>query len=131
MNNPTPVFFATVKDGKVLFSNKNLWELWLSKLDGQDVDVIVRKHKKDRTQRQNRYYWNTVVAIPAKHFGYTPEEIHESFKWLFLRKNEEGKPLTVRSTIELSTIEFMEYVEQCKQWCADQSLFIPDPESVT
>lgn len=125
-----PIFFASVKDGKVLFSDKEMLKAHLAGLEGKDIDIIVRPHRKDRTHSQNRWYWGCVVAIPAKHYGYTGDEMHDAFKVLFLRRDEEGKPLTFRSTASLSTLEFTEYVEKCRKWCAEQGLFIPDPDSV-
>lgn len=123
-----PVFFATVENGKLLFSQKELLQTHILSFEGQDVDVIIRKHKKVRTQRQNRYYWIAVVGIPAKHFWYLPEEMHDCFKMMFLRKHEEGKPETVKSTTGLTTVEFNEYVEKCCQWCAENGIVIPQPE---
>lgn len=88
------------------------------------------KEKIPRTLKANAYYWVAVVGIPAQHFGYSVEEMHEALKWLFLRKFEEGKPETVRSTTELSTVEFSEYVEKCRKWAAEEGLVIPDPDEV-
>ena len=128
--NPNPVFFATVKDSKILFDNKPLLEMYISSMEGKNVDIIIRPHKKDRSHNQNKYYWVAVVGIPAKHYGYLPEEMHDALKLMFLPKNEEGKPRTIRSTTTLSTVEFMEYVERCRQCAAEQGLFIPDPQTV-
>lgn len=125
-----PMFYATVEDGKLLFDSTELFRHQIRSFEGKDVDVIVRKHRKDRTHRQNRYYWSVVVNIAAEHFGYLPEEMHDAYKMLFLRMHEDGKPETTRSTTTMSTIEFNEYVEKCRQWCAEQGVVIPDPETV-
>ena len=126
-----PVFFASIKDGKILFSDKGMFDKYVFTLTGKDVDVIVRPHRKDRTHSQNAWYWSCVVAIPAAHFGYTPEEQHDAFKLMFLLHDEEGKPVTLKSTAKLSTLEFTEYVEKCRKWSAENGLFIPDPDSVS
>src|SRR3990167_6389614 len=120
------VFFAKVEKGKILFSDKDLLKSIISYFEGKDIDVIVRAHRKDRSNLQNRYYWVAVIGIPAKHFGYLPSEMHNAFKMIFLRKFAEGKPETVCSTKELSTVEFAEYMEKCIQWCAENSIYIPD-----
>jgi hypothetical protein len=44
--------------------------------------------------------------------------------------HEEGKPETVKSTTLLSTVEFSEFVEKCRQWAAEQGFNIPDPTKV-
>ena len=81
-----------------------------------------------RTNLQNRYYWVAVVGIPAQHFGYLPEEMHDAYKLMFLNLNDEGKPKTIRSTTTLSTKEFSEYVDKCAQWCAENEIVIPEAE---
>jgi len=89
---------------------------------------VIPPERTPRTNLQNRYYWVSVVGIPAEHFGYLPEEMHDAFKFLFLRMHDEGKPETVRSTTTLTTKEFSDYVEKCAQWCAEQGILIPEPE---
>lgn len=124
------IFSAVIKNGKMVLKERIRFIQHLSSLEEKAVDVIVRKHKKKRSNQQNKYYWAAVVGIPAKHYGYLPEEMHDAFKMIFLRCHEEGKPETVKSTSSLSTVEFSEYVEKCQQWCAEQGLLIPDPEQL-
>ena len=83
-----------------------------------------------RTLRQNRWYWSCVVGIPAEHYGYLPEEMHEAYKWMFLRRFEEDKPNTVKSTTSLDTKEFTEYIEKCRCWAAQEGFNIPSPEEM-
>ena len=128
--NISPIFFASVKDGKILFSERESLDRYVQSFEGKEIDVIIRHHRKDRTHSQNRYYWGCVVAIPAEHFGYTINEMHDAFKLIFLLRDEGGKPVTVKSTAALSTLEFSEYVEQCRKWCSENGLFIPDPNEV-
>jgi len=91
---------------------------------------VVSKERIPRTNQQNKWYWACIVGIPAKHYGYTADEMHEAYKLLFLRRNEEGKPETIRSTTKLDTKQFSEYVEKCRRWAAEQGFYIPDPEEV-
>src|SRR3990167_9562383 len=86
------------------------------------------KFKKQRSNAQNNWYWGCVVAIPAEHIGYTSEEMHEAYKFMFLRRKNVGKPITVKSTASLSTVEFSKYVESCRMWCAENGYIIPDPD---
>lgn len=125
-----PIFLAVVKKGKLIFEDLNLFKNHVISFEEKCVDVIVRKHKRNRTNQQNRWYWSCVVGIPAKHYGYLPEEMHDAFKMLFLRCHDAEKPETVRSTTSLSTVEFNEYVEKCRQWCAENGFVIPDPQKV-
>lgn len=93
---------------------------------------LTTKEKVNRTNPQNRYYWGQVVGIPASEIGYTPEELHEAYKWMFLKKSSDDhtKPPTVRSTASLTTAEFSEYIEKCRQWCAENGYVVPDPSEV-
>lgn len=128
----SPIFLATVKEGKVLFEEKDLLKIHLSNLEGKEIEVIVRPRRKERTTPQNRWYWGCVVAIPAHHYGYTPDEMHTAYKLMFLRAPQDmlNGPPTLISTAKLTTTEFTEYIENCRKWCAEQGLFIPDPDSV-
>ena len=124
------IFLASVKSGKLNFDNTSQFKDYLFSLNDKRVEVIVRLPRKDRTSRQNSWYWSCVVGIPAEHFGYLPEEMHEAYKFMFLKREEQGKPLTVRSTTTLSTLEFTTFIENCRQWASTQGLIIPDPASV-
>jgi len=126
----TPVFKAAIQKGKVLFRDVDKFNLYVLRFEGKEIDIIVRKRKKSRTNPQNAWYWACVVAIPAEHFGYSSDEMHEAYKFMFLKRDEAGKPLTVRSTTTLSTKEFSEYTEQCRQFCAEEGIVIPDPDDV-
>ena len=87
-------------------------------------------YKKQRTNSQNAYYWAVVVSVAGEHFGYDPDEMHEAFKFMFLKRDETGKPLTVRSTTALGVAEFSDYVERCIRWCAEQGIVIPESTGV-
>lgn len=126
----TPIFLGDVEKGKLVLQRPDRFDCYLLTLSGKAVEVIVSTIKKDRTKRQNRWYWSCVIGIPAEHYGYLPEEMHEAYKWMFLRQHGEGKPETVKSTATLSTIEFTEYIEKCRQWAAEQGFIIPDPKEV-
>jgi hypothetical protein len=126
-----PIFLGKIDKGNIILRERDKFYLYLRSMDNQEVEVIVRRPRRSRTDQQNRWYWACVVGIPAEHFGYTVDEMHESFKYLFLRRPEEpGKPVTMRSTTDLSTKGFTEYVEKCRQWCAEQNIVIPDPDQV-
>lgn len=122
-----PIFAGYIKNGKLLIPAHKQWEGHLATLNGPVV-VIVKKPKRSRTLNQNAYYWAAVVSLPAAHFGYTPQEIHDAFRCMFLRKEGRGPP-TIGSTANLSTVEFTDYVEKCRQWCAEQNIVIPDPNT--
>ena len=79
------------------------------------VSVIVDITRKKRTSKENRYYWGFLVAMAAHDSGYPPIETHILFKENVLGyKNIEFRGRTIkylRSTTELSTVEFEDYAE--------------------
>lgn len=122
-----PKFDATVTNGKLYMRNAALFASYLSTLVG-DVGVTVGKKAKGRTNPQNSWYWAAIVGIPAREIGYVPQEMHDAFKLMFLRREEPGKPVTIGSTTTMTTAEFSDYCEACRRWCAEQGYAIPDPD---
>lgn len=109
--------------------NRKGFEEHLLSLEG-DVQVTVERKKKPRSDRQNAYYWGVMIDILAKHFGYTPDEMHESLKWQFLRVPDAPIPL-VKSSAKLTTVEFEDYAANVRQWAAQEhSINIPLPNEV-
>lgn len=122
-----PVFEGTVKGGKLYFDNRDSFDKYVAGLNGR-VEVTVRKWRKQRSLPQLRYYWGVIIKMLSEELGYDPQETHEAMKFLFLRVEHEGKPTTVRSTRDLTTVEFMEYFEKIQIWAATElNLVIPDP----
>lgn len=100
---------------------------------GLEVEVVVRKPKRQRSNQANKWYWGCILAMIGDYCGYEPEEAHQAMKWLFLRRpaDVDGAPDTVRSTAILSTDEFSEYCEQIRRWAAlELGINIPDPGRV-
>ncbi|SFW16594.1 hypothetical protein [Chitinophaga sancti] len=96
--------------------------------------------RKVRSLSQNAYYWAVVCGMVRdglRDAGYddvlTDEDAHEVMKHLFLKKDivnkktDESIPST-RSTTELTTFEFSNYIEQIITWAAQYlNIVIPYP----
>ena len=85
-----------------------------------------------RSNKQNDYYWGVVLRLISYESGYTSEQAHELFRKAFLKSDEVSMGNihneVPRSTTELSTNEFNEYIEKIKQFATEfYSLVIPDP----
>lgn len=124
----TPIFQGIVEHGQLKLNNRDSFERYLTTLNGE-VNLTVAKRRKPRSDNQNKWYWSCIVKIAADHFGYTSEEMHDVYRMMFLVKHEKGKPATLKSSTSLSTHEFYEFCERCRQFCAEQNLVIPDPNS--
>lgn len=126
------IHYGRVKSGKVNFVAAMAWAREVRSLEGQEVEVTIRKRRTQRSLKQNRAYFGLIVSAIAEHCGYTKDEAHEALAWRFLRLGEPDAPLpTRRSTADLTTKEFENYTAQVKQFAAEElGLFIPDPQAV-
>ena len=125
-----PIFRGTVVMGKLRLNERQKFNDYVSTLNGE-VEVVVGKAKKwkDRSNQENRYYWGVVVQILSDHIGYQKDEMHDALKWKFLRK--EGKIPTVKSTANLDTMEFEDYLERIRVWAAvDMNVRLPLPNEI-
>lgn len=126
----TPVFLAAIIKGKLILNNPEPFERYLQSLNGKSVEVVVRLPRKDRSNKQNAYMWSVVYQLLSETTGYTPPEIHDAMRMLFLQDNLRKIP-TLRSTTELSTVEAETYFENIRQWAAQElNCVIPEPNQV-
>lgn len=130
-------FFTHMKGGRP--TNSRVWTKKLAELaDGQYLVKI--ESKKKRTNPQNSYLWGCVYELALVGFrdlGYseikTTSDVHEVFKHLFLKRDvvsPDGELITTitRSTTELTTIEFNQYLESIWQFSAENlNVNIPPP----
>uniref|UniRef100_A0A6H1ZUY3 Uncharacterized protein n=1 Tax=viral metagenome TaxID=1070528 RepID=A0A6H1ZUY3_9ZZZZ len=126
-----PIFRGQVLKGVLQVDTR--FYSWLSTLEGQEVDVIVRKKRKQRSLQQNRYYHGVIIKILADHCGYSPEEMHEALKEKFLGTQERDKHglIKMKSTAVLSKDEFIQYTNEVIRWAAENlTVYIPDPHLV-
>ena len=137
------IFFGEVKKGKVSLWDKAAYLVNLAKLEGQEVQLTISKRQKRRTLNQNSYLfgvvyqtlYETIKEIINDSTGYeSVDEVHEALKWEYLRvERGHGLPPTVRSTTDLSTAEFSDYVDRIKRDAArgkfggpSEGIYIPD-----
>lgn len=96
-----------------------------------DVVLTVKRPVKDRSNQQNKYYFKVVVGILSEMTGYSKEEMHDALREKFLSEMSDSHGLTrIRSTTDLSTVEFESYLSNIRQWASvELDCFIPDPNS--
>lgn len=124
-----PIWRGSIENGELKLYSQEVYNKYLLSLRGE-VELVVRKWKKRRSNEQNRYYWGVIIPILCESLGYFNEEMHEALKWKFLRNFGREKLPTVKSTSSLSTVEFKNYIERIVQWSAEQNIVIPDPNQV-
>ena len=110
-------FRATIENGKFNFSEPSKFRDHVAKFSGQEIAVSVTKWRKPRSDNQNGYYWGCVIELLCEHSGYTPDEMHEALKQLFLADKTLQIP-KVRSTTDLNTLEFEEFLSKVRTWAS-------------
>ena len=89
-----------------------------------------------RSIPENKYYWSVIIGILSEELGYSSNEMHEILKAMFLTlkryiKNKKGivrEVTTIRSTTELTTIDFEKYLSDIRIWAsAEMNVFLPMP----
>lgn len=134
-----PVFHAVVTDDGLRLefepAEKRLRAQWLLTLSGQAVDVVVRKHRRQRSDRQNRWWWGIAVPLIAADLGYDRHE-HEQVHYALVAKcfgtHADAKlgveVPNVRSST-LTTTEFSELMEWAVRWAAtERGIVLPLPD---
>tara|TARA_R110000868_G_scaffold350640_1_gene611890 strand:+ start:330 stop:776 length:447 start_codon:yes stop_codon:yes gene_type:complete len=131
-------FNSKVLNGKLVSNRKPLND-FIATFEGKEITITVAKKKKKRSNPQNSFYWGVVVPIVKdglKGNGIlaNTEQTHELLKNRFLKidlANEDtGEVLfqSVKSTSELTTSQFMEYLAEIQQFSAEfLGVQIPEP----
>jgi hypothetical protein len=116
-----PVFYGIVKSSKIKLDNKIRFMDYLSSLEGQRVEVVIRKRNPSRTEHANNFYHGVVVPLIADHLGYTHDECHDAIKEKF----------SIKSTARMKVDEFSRFLEGVIRWSAqDLGVPIPDPKNI-
>lgn len=128
-------FRGTVKGGKLIIIDRVAFDEHVAAFpEGTELGLVIAKRYKDRSDRQNGYYWGVVLKIISDHTGHSTEELHEIFKRKFLPP----RILTYRgttfkvpmSTTESDTLEFTDYIERIRAEAGTMGITIPDPDQV-
>lgn len=122
-----PVFFGIIHEGELFLERQWLYHKLVKKLEGEEIEVVLRKRKKVRSSQQNKYLHGVVIPLFAQHLGYDNLEMKEALKWRFLSVERQGRLPTVRSTAALSTAEMTEFIERVRQLAAEMGCDIPAP----
>lgn len=135
---------SEVKAGKLVRNQTALREA-IGHFEGKEILITVERNKTGRTNAQNRWYWGVAVQLVQldlreKGYQFGKEETHEFIKLAVSKRDpsvivEEipieatGEILSrIKSTSELSTVDFMAFKEIIQQWASETlDLNIPDP----
>jgi hypothetical protein len=130
---------ATVQGGKLYIRNRRAFDQQIAQMrEGWEIELTVKRRRATRSIEQNRYYWGVVVELISEHTGYTPDEMHDVLKALFIPKRlalQDGNGVVQNeiviggSTRTMNKLEFGDYIESIRRWAAETlDVVIPDPE---
>jgi len=126
-----PILYGKVRDGKLKLDNPQNYLVEISKLEGQRIELTIRKERHTRSLSQNKYYWGVIIQILSDYFGYDKEEMHEALKFKFLKRHEDTDLVTVGSTAKLSTAGFTEYIDDIIRWASTEyQVIIPSADGI-
>jgi hypothetical protein len=133
--NAIPTFPGLMRSGRYVPFNPDRTRDYMATAfkEGQPVQMAIWAEGQVRSLPQNSYYWGVVIKILGLHLGYDPKDpfdrnsLHDALRGLFLM--DYTKPLPApKSTTELTTIEFSEYLENVWRFAStEHNCFIPDP----
>lgn len=113
----------------------------IKSFEGKDVLITFEKPKKKRSNNQNSYYWGIVIVLIKSALKDTgnnlnTNDVHDLLRLKFLKetisiKEETGEVIErVKSTTELTTSQFMDYIAEIQQFAAEYfDVIIPDPNT--
>jgi hypothetical protein len=123
-------FIGSVKNGRLVLDNRAAFDRFTRLLDGKRVELQIRKFRKKRTLPQNAWYFGVLIPAMAEEIGIDAEDLHEQLKQHFLSVRIDENFARVRSTTELSTVEFSKYMEDCQRLAAEYGVDVPFPDEV-
>ena len=132
-----------IKDGKLFIHKRKEFDGIIADMPDCYIILEVRKKYKQRTDRQNRYYWGVIVELWRQTIleewgdNMTDNEVHEFLKLTFNFEERvcerTGEVLKVpKSTTKNTTTDMEEYHERCRRAAAEMfRVVIPLPEEQT
>lgn len=102
--------------------NRQLAIKHINDLPTGDVYEMSISHKKaNRSTEQNSYLWGVIYKAISDLTGYEIDEIHDLMRNMFLRQDKkllDKEVVSLKSTSNLSSAEFKEYVDLIKAWAS-------------
>ncbi|MCP4645793.1 MAG: hypothetical protein GY851_35435 [bacterium] len=119
------VFYGTITDGLLDVPTRREIAAHIAGRRNGRVQVELKRVSTRRTLDQNAYYW-ACLKIAGDSLGYETEDLHRTFASMFL-VDRSGKLPIVRSTTDLTTVEFMTYLAAIARQCAELGVIMPEP----
>jgi hypothetical protein len=138
------MFKGKYSNGRVQFYADEWVSKNLHELEGKDVYCNVKEFKPKRSIRQNNWYFGVAIPIiqafllDTQGEKYTKDDVHQYHMNTVIKPEMEQKPIfdkvciiyKIKRTSEMSTVEFMEFVDEIQMYWAQFDLIVPDPKQI-
>lgn len=119
--------YTQVKDGRV--AGREFAKV-VNNLEGQRITITIGKTKRNRSNNQNRYFHGPMLDVLLDHIQELGNdmqkiELRELLKFKFLKKDilldaDTGEMASIiKSTADLNTGEWEDFMEQIRAWAAE------------
>ena len=126
-------YFGKVINQKPVMPS-GFWQA-VNDLEGQEVELTIRKKVKRRSNNQNAYMWGVMIPAIADCIGIDNESAHEqmmqlhSVERVITRSGHTFKQ--IKRTSQMSTAEMEDYNSRVRIWASEfLGLYIPLPNEV-
>lgn len=118
----------------IIWKDRHDFEKLLKDLPEGSYYFSISKYTGKRTIEQNRLYWK-ILAIVSDYTGYEKDELHEIFKYKFLKRSKQDENTGeifeyIKTTTKLKIPEFSDYIDKVKRYCTT-NLGCKLPENLT
>ena len=117
-------YYGKVTNGVLKITNRKQFDFELKQFEGKEISIEIKKKKRNRSNQQNKFLHGCLIPEFRKalnEVGFnevnTNEKCKDLLKALFLQyeivNDSTGEVITTfKNTSELSTMEFMEFVDK-------------------
>ena len=132
----TPIFSGMIANGRLHLNERGKFDNYLLSLNNRDIECIVRKKRKPKTQNQLGYFYGVVCKIISDHTGSTPKEVKKDLKEEILSPISELTIGGVREKIypslkNMDTETMSMFIDESIRIAAQHHrLVIPEPHEV-
>lgn len=116
----TPIFKGYIEKGILQVNEDRQIEFhsYLHSLEGEEVEINVKKRRKIRGRNQNALYW-VYLQLLSEDTGYTPQELHDLFKEAFIPAEKITafglESTKYKTTTDMSPMEFSDYIKNIEE----------------
>ncbi len=123
----SPTFFGKVVDGRITFNNKEALNNHVSRFNGKEVEVIIKRRTRNVTREQYGYLY-VLYNLVSEHTGYSVDEIDGVMKRRHLTVNRDSPFEWVKNKSQCTSQEISDFINKVRMDCAEHGIITPGPD---